>query len=70
MPSWASLQFALALATAISCFALVIGELHMVERAEKQEWWRQFKENIGIEKIEEQERKLWNQLRGKVANIR
>lgn len=43
MQPWALLQFAFALAAVISCIALIIGELHMIERAEEQEWWRQYK---------------------------
>jgi len=38
MQPWALLQFVFLLTTAISCFALTIGELHVIERAEKQEW--------------------------------
>jgi hypothetical protein len=44
MQPWALLQFAFALATAVSCFALIIGELHIIERAEEQEWQRQLEE--------------------------
>lgn len=46
MESWTLLQFAFALATAISCFALIIGELHVIERAEEQELWEQAREKI------------------------
>jgi hypothetical protein len=46
MQAWMVLQFAFALATVISGIALIIGQLHMIERAEEQEWWRQTKEKI------------------------
>ena len=46
MQPWALLQFVFALATAISCFALIIGELHVIERAEKQELWTELKEKV------------------------
>jgi hypothetical protein len=46
MQPWALLQFAFALATAISCFVLIICELHIVERAEEQELWTQLKEKV------------------------
>ena len=46
MQPWALLQFAFALAAVISCIALVIGELHMVERAEEQKLWRQLEEKV------------------------
>jgi len=44
MQLWALLQFAFALAVAVSCFALIIGELHVIERAEEQKFWTQLKE--------------------------
>ena len=46
MQPWMLLQFALALAAAVSCFALIIGEMHVIERAEEQELWRQLEEVI------------------------
>lgn len=46
MQAWAILQFAFALVTAIGCFALIIGELHMIERAENEALWRQIREKI------------------------
>ena len=46
MQLWAVLQFAFALATAISIFALIIGQLHVVERAEEQELWAELEEKI------------------------
>ena len=46
MQPWMLLQFALALAAAVSCFALIIGEMHVIERAEEQELLRQFREKI------------------------
>jgi hypothetical protein len=46
MQLWALLQFAFALATAVSCFALIIGELHIIERAEEQELWTQLEEKV------------------------
>lgn len=44
MQLWALLQFAFAFAVAISIFVLIIGQLHIIERAEQQELWRQLKE--------------------------
>jgi hypothetical protein len=44
MQAWAYLEFALALAAVISCIALIIGQLHVIERAEEQKWWNQFRE--------------------------
>jgi hypothetical protein len=46
MQPWALLQFAFALAAVISCIALIIGQLHVIERAEEQELWRQLKEKV------------------------
>jgi hypothetical protein len=46
MQLWALLEFAFALAVAISCFALIIGELHVIGRAEEQKLWRQLKEKV------------------------
>jgi len=46
MQLWVLLQFLFALAAAISGFALIIGELHVIERAEGQELWTQLKEEI------------------------
>jgi hypothetical protein len=46
MQPWALLQFAFALAAVISCIALIIGELHVIERAEEQKLWRQLKEKV------------------------
>ena len=46
MQAWAILQFAFALVTAIGCFALIIGELHMIERAEDEAAWTRLKEKI------------------------
>lgn len=46
MQLWTLLQFAFALATAASCFALIIGELHIIERAEGQELWKQLDEKV------------------------
>lgn len=46
MQPWALLQFAFALAVVISCLALIIGELHIIDRAEEQELWRQLKEKV------------------------
>lgn len=48
MQPWAILQFAFALAVVISCIALIIGEFHMVERAEEQEWRNQLKKSVEI----------------------
>lgn len=38
MQAWAALQFAGALAVAVSIFALIISQLHIIEKAEEQEW--------------------------------
>jgi len=46
MQPWALLEFAFALAAVISCFALIISELHMVERAEEQKLWEQLEEKV------------------------
>lgn len=48
MQLWALLQFAFALAAAISGFALIIGELHVIERAEEQKLWKELTERIAI----------------------
>ncbi len=45
MQLWALLQFVFLLAVAISTFALIIGQLHVVEKAEEQEW-SQLKEKV------------------------
>ena len=46
MQPWAILQFAFALAIVIGSIALIIGELHMIERAEDQKLWKQLKERV------------------------
>lgn len=46
MEPWALLQFAFALATAVGGFALIISELHIMERAEEQKWRKELKEKI------------------------
>ena len=46
MQPWALLQFAFALTVAISIFALIIGQLHVAERAEEQELWTELEEKI------------------------
>lgn len=46
MQLWALLQFAFALTVAISCFAIILGELHIIERAEEQKWREQLEETI------------------------
>jgi len=46
METWAILQFAFALAAVISCIALIIGNLHMIEKAEEQKLWSQLREKI------------------------
>jgi len=38
MQVWALLQFIFALVVAIGCFAIASAELHVIERAEEQEW--------------------------------
>lgn len=46
MQLWALLHFTFALAVTVSVFALIIGEMHMIERAERGELWRQAKKKI------------------------
>ena len=46
MEVWMILQFSFALAFTIGCIALVIGKLHIIERAEEQELWKEWKERI------------------------
>jgi hypothetical protein len=46
MEAWMVLEFAFALATTIGCFALIISELHIIERAEEQEWLNELREKI------------------------
>lgn len=46
MQPWAILQFAFALAVVIGSIALLIGQLHMIERAEDQKLWSQLRERI------------------------
>lgn len=43
---WAILQFAFALAITIGSIALILSELHMIERAEAQKLWQQLRERI------------------------
>lgn len=46
MQPWVVLQFAFALAWVISCIALIIGRLHIIERAEEQNLWKELTEKI------------------------
>ena len=46
MQLWTLLEFAFLLATAIGCIALIIGKLHMIERAEEEHLWRQLRERV------------------------
>ena len=46
MQIWALLQFAGALAVVVSCIALIIGRMHIIERAEEHEWWKELTEKI------------------------
>lgn len=46
MEPWAVLQFAFVLSVAIGAFALILGELHVIERAEEQELWKEAREKI------------------------
>jgi len=46
MGTWALLQFALALTVVIGSIALIIGQLHMIERAENRQLWRHLKETV------------------------
>ena len=48
MQPWAILEFALALAAAIGCIALIIGQLHIIARIEEQQWLNQLKESVKI----------------------
>ena len=59
MQAWALLEFAFALATVIGCIALIIGELHMIERAEKEQEWKQLREHGD---------QAWKQLRKQVIS--
>lgn len=46
MQTWALLQFAGALAVIVSCIALIIGKLHIIERAGDQKLWEKSRQNI------------------------
>jgi hypothetical protein len=46
MQTWALLQFALALWVVISGLALIISQLHIIERSEQQEWLTKLKQSI------------------------
>lgn len=46
MQPWVILQFSFALAVVIGIIALAISELHVVERAEEQELWKEAKQKI------------------------
>ena len=46
MQTWAIWQFAMALAVTISCIALIINKLHMIERANTEEWIRKLKDQV------------------------
>jgi hypothetical protein len=46
MELWALLEIAFAIATAAGCFVLIIGEMHMSEKTEHQEWWGQLEAKI------------------------
>ena len=48
MQPWAILEFALALAAVIGCIALIIGELHIIEKTENEEWLRKLRESIPV----------------------
>lgn len=48
MEAWQAWQLAFALATVISGLALIIGELHIIERAEQAAWIEQLKETIKL----------------------
>ena len=48
MQPWMILHFALALATTISCIALIIGQLHIIERAEEQQWLSELRQRLRI----------------------
>ena len=43
MQIWAIWQFAMALAVVISCIALIIGQMHMIEKAEMAAWKRELR---------------------------
>jgi len=46
MGALAYLEFAFALASVIGCIALIIGRLHLIERAEEYEWQQELTEKI------------------------
>ena len=46
MQVWMLLHFAFALTAVISCIALIISQMHIIERAEDQELWKELKEKI------------------------
>lgn len=48
MEVWAILQLAMALATTVGCLALIIGQLHVIERAESDQWLNDLKQSIRI----------------------
>lgn len=48
MQLWQALQFAAALFVLISCIALIINKLHMIERAEFGQWKAQLKNRIQL----------------------
>lgn len=48
MPVWGFLYFAMALALTIGCLALIIEQLHMVQRAEQEAWIREQEKRIQL----------------------
>lgn len=50
MPYWGMLHFAMGLAVVGSCIALIICRLHMIEKAELEEWKRNLKSQIQLKR--------------------
>lgn len=46
MELWQALNFAVALLAVVGVIAHILCSLHFIERAEQQEWKKQFKERI------------------------
>ena len=46
MELWAVLQLVAALVSAVSSIAIILGKLHVIERAEEQEWLKHQRQSI------------------------
>lgn len=46
MEIWAALQFISALVAVVTSIAIILGQVHVIERAEAQKWLREFKEKV------------------------